>query len=459
MKILYVLRSKFHFHYFNSTIRQLCADGNDVLALFDEGWSKDWPDKGLNVALGEIGNLRSADLVRRRGLWRRPLFWSRELLNYIRYLNEEGQSPYYRDRWGNYLPVVFRYMVKSQKVRDLLSQPFVKKALSLTERYAPPERKIQELIEHERPDVVVVSPANMRYSEELEYVKAAKAMGVPVAIQVISWDNLTTKGVFHVLPDALLVWNDTQAEEARDLLHVPGEKIFKTGAPVFDPWFEVLSPSTDRVSFLKQVGFDPEKPYVVYLGSSANIAKDETWVVKELAQSLGDDINIMVRPHPANYKVYEKVSLPNVKIWPQVGDLPDTSDKLRDFYNSLYFSVCAVGINTSGMIDSVIADAPTVGIIMSEYEKTQKLALHFQHLLKKDVLYFADRPQGCGEVIRGILNGVDEKTVRRKEFVHDFIRPCGLDVSAGRRAADIIESLGSSKAVPGSGNLKIASGE
>ena len=45
-------------------------------------------------------------------------------------------------------------------------------------------------------------------------VKSAKAIGVPVVFPVFSWDNLSTKGLIHVQPDRVLVWNEHQKREA-----------------------------------------------------------------------------------------------------------------------------------------------------------------------------------------------------------------------------------------------------
>ena len=84
------------------------------------------------------------------------------------------------------------------------------------------------------PDVVVASPYIFSLSREVEYVKAARSLGIPTVVVVLSWDNLTSKGTFHVLPDLTLVWNSALAEEAASLHDVPKEKLVVTGAPVFD---------------------------------------------------------------------------------------------------------------------------------------------------------------------------------------------------------------------------------
>lgn len=48
---------------------------------------------------------------------------------------------------------------------------------------------------------MVLSPVNMRFSEELDYLKAARELGIPTHLAVYSWDNLSTQGLIHMTPD------------------------------------------------------------------------------------------------------------------------------------------------------------------------------------------------------------------------------------------------------------------
>jgi hypothetical protein len=62
--------------------------------------------------------------------------------------------------------------------------------------------------------VVLVTPLVELGSDQPDWIKSARALGIPVGFPVFSWDNLTTKGVLHVQPDRLFVWNDIQRREA-----------------------------------------------------------------------------------------------------------------------------------------------------------------------------------------------------------------------------------------------------
>ena len=92
---------------------------------------------------------------------------------------------------------------------------------------------------------------------------------------MLSWDNLTTKGLIPFDPDAVLVWNDSHAEEARRIHGIPQDRIIVTGSPFFDKWFEDGAGLPGRDEFCRKVGLDPSRRYLAWLGSSKNIAPDE----------------------------------------------------------------------------------------------------------------------------------------------------------------------------------------
>jgi hypothetical protein len=219
-----------------------------------------------------------------------------------------------------------------------------------------------------------------------------------------------------------------------------------TGAPPFDRWFEIKGPSKDREAFCRQAGLDPRKPFIVYLGSSASIAQDETWLVEELAAGLRAspddrlrDLNVLVRPHPGNVKIYERLHLDNVQVWPHTSGLPQTRQAVADYYNTLHYAECAVGLNTSGMIDAVVADRPCVALVVERYNNTQAGILHFQALLHADVFTTARSAAECLPAIARLLRGEDDNRALRQRFVDEFIRPGGRDKPAGQVAAEAIE--------------------
>ncbi len=389
MRVLFVLRSTEHLPYHASTVRSLCAHGHVVTLLFSQRWSETSPSDAVNTCLGNVYDLRPGWTLSREGAWRGPVFSLRELRSYVSYVRRKGQSDYYRRRWQRYLPGLMSHSVDLPGASFIIGQRPTEAVLRRFEELVPPDRRITASLRETRPDVLVASPVNMRFSEEVEYVKAAKALGIPTVIPVYSWDNLTTKGLFHALPDVVLAWNPVQVDETIVVHDVPRDSIVVTGAPFFDKWFDSERVATDRSKFCERAGIAAGSPVVVYLGSSGNIARNESWVVSDIVRVLRSHhdeamrgMRVVVRPHPANARNYAGVGGEGVRVWPANGALPRSAGSIAEFSDTLRLSVAAIGVNTTAMIDAVVVDKACIAMIRDEYGATQVRAERFRKLLE-----------------------------------------------------------------------------
>ncbi|MDZ4295930.1 MAG: hypothetical protein U1A16_01005, partial [Patescibacteria group bacterium] len=316
-------------------------------------------------------------------------------------------------------------------------------------RVSVPDKAALDDVKRIAPDVCIATPVNMRYSSaDLEYLKAAISLGVPTAIPVYSWDNLTTKGVFQVLPDRVLVWNRAQIAEAVEHQDVSPERMRIVGAPQFDVWFSGECTPTPRAIFLQRSGLESARPFVVYLGSSRHIAKDETWFLRRfwgVLRAAADErlrtMQVIVRPHPANAEIYGGMQLEGVVVYPPGGSLPDTAEALQVFTDTLHHAVAAVGINNSAMIEAIIADKPVVSPLLDRYVTTQKKAEHFRLLAENQALEIVRSDEDMCRVLAALLDGRDGRRELRRRFIEKFIRPYGIGVSAGERVVAELEEL------------------
>ena len=450
-RILFVMRSAEFFHYYRTIIVALLERGHQVRVLTTVKWSKDMELGAFAEFKEEYPAFSYGWAITRTGVWQKILFHTREILSYRRYaVLGVRQSEYYESRYLSYLPPLVQKIVTLPVSKPFVKSEFFANVLRFIERSAPSDPAIIADIKGYAPDVLIASPVNMRFpSSDLEYLKEAAAMGIPTALPVISWDNLTTKGLMHAFPDILLVWNDVQAEEAIQHQSMPRDRIRIIGAPVFDSWFDGHSPSMSREDFCRNHNLRVQHPIVTYLGSSVHMAEDESWLVAALRKALDESGNarlvhtqIIVRPHPGNCRIYEKLKLKDVIILPKEGTLPDGHASLQLFYDTLFYSAAAIdGANTSGIIDSIIVGKPCIAILTDEYRATQQDTQHFRQLLDADALYLAHGAKEFPEVMQRILDGHDERRIKREAFVKKYIRPLGLENTAGRAAADEIEKL------------------
>ncbi|MEQ1761241.1 MAG: hypothetical protein ABL986_23270, partial [Vicinamibacterales bacterium] len=178
-------------------------------------------------------------------------------------------------------------------------------ALAWMETLVPPDPACTALVADGGYDAVLVSSlVSLNSSTQVEVVKAARTLGVPVGLLVYSWDNLSTKGEIHAMPDRVFTWNRRQRDEAIELHHVPADRVVLAGAPRFDE-FLACAPRVPRQTFFASMGLDPNRPALMYVCSSAFVSGDELPFITQWLHALRtapyEDVrtcNVIIRPHP-----------------------------------------------------------------------------------------------------------------------------------------------------------------
>ncbi|MDZ4299981.1 MAG: hypothetical protein U1A26_03620, partial [Candidatus Sungbacteria bacterium] len=200
-KILFLMRSAEFFHYQRTTIEALLAQGLRVRLLVDRRWSADDALEKFEAFAKGYPNFTCGWAEPRNDYYRNVLFYTRELLTYRYYISphRNSQSVYYENRWYGYLPPFLQKILAYAASRALLKTTLAGALLAGVERVAPAAENIVADIKRFAPDAVVATPGNMRFSSaDVEYLKAAKKLGVLTVVPVLSWDNLTTKGLMHI---------------------------------------------------------------------------------------------------------------------------------------------------------------------------------------------------------------------------------------------------------------------
>ena len=153
----------------------------------------------------------------------------------------------------------------------------------------------------------------------------------------------------------------------------------------------------------------------------------------------------MIRPHPINHKIWENFQEPGCVIWPQKGELPDTSTTKQDFLETLYHSLAVVGVNTSAMIEAAILDKPCISVKSKEFESAQSETGHFRHLSEGQFLEIAKDINEAVSFLSEILNGNDRLKKNRRTFVSNFIRPNGIEKPVGLFIAETLAAIKENK--------------
>jgi hypothetical protein len=316
----------------------------------------------------------------------------------------------------------------------------------------PTSGAIDRFVREREPDVVLATSLIKLASSQVEFLKSARKLGIPAGICVASWDNLTNKGLLKFVPERVFVWNEPQRVEAAEQHGIPRDRVVATGAQLFDQWFD-RRPSRPREELVRLIGLDPDRPYVLFLGSSpfvTNHSDDEVRFVVRWIEALrgADDerlrrIGVAIRPHPVGkeWRGVDLAGFENVSIWPAQLRRPIEPEDQADFFDSLAHSAAVVGINTTAMIEAAIAGKSVLTVLAPEF--AQETTLHFHHLLAANggfVHVASSLPEHASQLGRVLAEGAAGEDLRRR-FVESFVRPHGLDRPATPIFADAIEEL------------------
>lgn len=314
------------------------------------------------------------------------------------------------------------------------------------ERLIPPDEGLRSFIEGLELDLVVsINRVNVG-GPQMEPVKCAAALGLPVAVVVYSWDNLTAGGMLHVHPDRLFVWNETQVREAVELHGFPAERTIVTGAPRFDSMFE-RRPSAPRAKAALELGLDPARATVLWLGSSKFVAPQEPRLVEGWVAALRTSsdprlqtADILVRPHPqavetplwAEWRPPEGVTVP-----PRV-----VRDRAQDLFDQLWVSDAVIALNTTASIEAALLGKPVLTIKAGAGAPGQEGQLNVAYLLEENG-GFVQAAAGLDEHVAQLSEALasDPLAHRRSAFLESFLRPRGIDRPAGGILADELERL------------------
>jgi hypothetical protein len=447
VRILFLGRHYTYFRNFESVLRELARRGHHIhLAVErDDRFSGNLLVESLQADFPNVTFGRAVD--RPDDDWRWTAHRLRRGLDYLRYQLPIFDSAYkLRARARELTPGAFVLLGDAVHALGGWSRRLATRLLYRLETAVPDPQEIREYIEAQRPDIVLVSPLIDLGSAQIDYLRAARRLGIPTALCVWSWDNLSSKALIRESPDRVFVWNETQREEAVQFHGLAADHVVVTGAQCFDQWFD-REPSRDRAEFCRQVGLDPERPFLLYVcsalfkGSPVEAGFVVDWI-KHLRASASPslrDVGILVRPHPARLEEWADVDVASLDavVW---GSNPVHKQAKEDYFDSLYHSAAVVGLNTSAFIEAGIVGRSVHTLIVPEFEENQTATVHFDYLLK------------VGGGLLEVAHGLDEHAAQieqalahprtgPKPFVREFVRPHGLDRAATPIFVEQVEAM------------------
>lgn len=221
--------------------------------------------------------------------------------------------------------------------------------------------------------VVSTSPLDIRENEIANSLKIKKA-----AI-VISWDNLTSKGLMNADHDLIIVWNRFMADEYRrfhSIFGVSGQ-IEITGIPRFDLYFREKSLHEALCEIQPQLPIRSEEKVILFATSATRHITCQRYILEHLVEysETKPDVVIWVRCHPgddlASYQHF--ADIPHIRL---ISPFRDSLFNARipplDFLHTLHaqLRVCHVCVQVASTVrlDAAACDKPVVSIAYDECE-------------------------------------------------------------------------------------------
>lgn len=437
---------------FEAVLRELARRGHETVVAVEVREKSRTALASVMRDLEATGQISFAEAPQRRNDPRHQAVTRvRAGLDYLRYLEPRYEDkPKLRGRAAKAAPAAVRALVGLPGARTTRGRAAIGEFLAALEVAAPASADVETFLARQHPDLVLITPLVELGSPQTDFVRAARAAGIPTCLGVASWDNLTVKGTLREWPDLVAVWNAAQIREAHDLHGVPPDRLTATGAHTYDHWF-AWRPLRDRDAFCDQVGLPPDRPYLLYLCSSPFIAPDEAGFVRDWITGLRGseqpslrEAGVLVRPHPQNAKQWADVDLHDgaAVIWPRAGADPVERSSRQDFFESIYHSAAVVGVNTSALIESAIVGRPVLAAVDERLANGQAGTLHFDHLARDDggILTVARTASEHRRQLADALEGRADEAARRERFLHDFVRPHGLEEPSATRFVDALEA-------------------
>ncbi|MFN0060472.1 MAG: hypothetical protein ACKVX7_18600 [Planctomycetota bacterium] len=452
-RILFVMLHPGYLRYYYSTQRLLAEQGHSVCLAFNQP-NKQSEDRLVEQLASEVPRVTHCAAPKRTGdNWRQLARFTRNLQDYLRYSQPRyAGAPLLRARVELRIPKIIQKTVRTMEKLSPASIRFLSRALAMIEKAIPSSRKLESFLLSRNADLLLVTPLVNMGSDQVDFLKSAKALGIPTGICVASWDNLTNKGLLRIQPDRVFLWNDIQKREAVELHGIDESRIVVTGAPRFDDWF-ARRPSRTRESLASNAGLDPKQPFIIYLCSSPFIGRKEEKFVEQWIQEIRgaadpavNQLGILIRPHPQNaepWKVVDFSSYENVSIWPREGANPVHESSRSDFFDCIYHSEAVVGLNTSAFLEAGILGVPAFTVLSPEFRGTQEGTLHFHYLLKKNggLLHVSENFEEHIAALAGSQAHREASRDAVRGFIGNFLRPHGIETPSAPILAGAIEEL------------------
>lgn len=311
-------------------------------------------------------------------------------------------------------------------------------------------REFEYLFRQYDPDLLFAT--DIYTLEDVKLMRLARHRGVHSVGMVRSWDNVTSKTLPMHIPDRVLVNGPRIRDELARYGDVPQDRITIVGVPHYDQYRPEAS--TPRAEFLRQLGFDPARPLVLFATPSDHYLRDNL-VSPLVVEALGESgVQVLVRPPLVGRSGLEGRALPeNVRL-DDPGDFGDfvnihmsrASD--RHLADSLNAADVVVTWASTMIVDAAVFGKPVILVGFDDGPRPYHTGIrryydyeHHRAILSSGGVRLAASP---AELREWVLRYASDPALDRGGRERIIAELCGpLDGRAGERLAScLLDELG-----------------
>ncbi|MDO8510145.1 MAG: CDP-glycerol glycerophosphotransferase family protein [bacterium] len=322
-----------------------------------------------------------------------------------------------------------------------------------------PKNTLGEIFERYRAHAVFST--DVFSANDCRIMLEAKRRGIPVVGMVRSWDNLTAKGGFRVVPDVVVLQNEIQQKEAQMIHGINKNRMRIVGIPHYDRY--VNGPTKDRDAFLKDLGIKTSAKYFVYgpigdrivkVGDSLRPHTYDRNVIEYLDKRLPSGCYLVVRTPPTDTVNLDGYIPSSRVIIEQPGTRFGEGKSVRmteltrsdddHLVNLLYHSAGVVTVFSSLCIDGLVLGKPVALLAFdfnpASYWESVKRLHEFDHMVPVLESGVCDVLESASALDAFILRSREEGLKNNLERQRFMDRECfHLDGKSSQRLYELIE--------------------
>lgn len=307
------------------------------------------------------------------------------------------------------------------------------------------KNRYKKYFDQYRPDLIFAT--DIFRHQDVDLLRESRSRGIRTLGMVRSWDNISTKGLNHFIPDQVIVQAEKMKEDIIKYGDVNLEKIHIVGVPHYDRY--VTDKRIPREEFFKSMNLDPNKKTVVISPPLRHYTTDPIPEVIFNALAPNQDIQFIVR-----LTLVGKSNIGNLKPIPGklFIDAPESADDFdqaditagdRHLADILFHADAIISHLSTLVIDGIVFDRPAffAGFNTKTMPYHQSVRWFFDMDCARDLLATGavKLAENVEELVRDVLIQLANPNLGKNERGLVISRYCyKLDGKSGERLGKVI---------------------